>query len=151
MGALTSVSLIDLHFLAGYFTIVTTSVYMKKRNILISLAIVTASLFSGVFVAQTTLAQTCGGADTAIIDCGGETGEKAIFRVIADVIKILTAGIGIVAVAAVIYGAILYTTSGSSPEGLKKAKDIWTNVVIGLIVFAFFVAVTNFIIPGGAF
>ena len=124
---------------------------MKKRNIIIGSLVFAITLFGGLLVAsQPVMAASCGGADTAIIDCSG-TGETAIINLLKTVIKILTAGIGIVAVAAVIYGAILYSTSGSSPEGLKKAKDVWTNVVIGLIIFAFLVTITNFIIPGGVF
>ena len=34
---------------------------------------------------------------------------------------------------------------------IKKAREVWTNTVIGIIMFAFMVAITNFIIPGGVF
>ncbi|QWQ32306.1 hypothetical protein KOY48_00120 [Candidatus Minimicrobia naudis] len=38
-----------------------------------------------------------------------------------------------------------------SPDKIKKAREVWTNTVIGIIMFAFMVAITNFIIPGGVF
>ena len=50
-----------------------------------------------------------------------------------------------------IVGAILYSMSGDNPENIKKAKTIWVNTLIGLGTYAFFVALTNFLIPGGVF
>ncbi len=92
----------------------------------------------------------CGGADTSIIECGGSS-EDAIINLIKMVIQIMTAGIGVLAVGATIAGGILYASAGGSPENIKKAASIWTNTVIGLILFAFLVAITNFLIPGGVF
>lgn len=100
---------------------------------------------------QPASAAKCGGADTAIIDCEGKTGENAIFDIIAQVIKILNYGIGILAIAGVAVGGIIYSTSGASPEGVKRARTIWINVVIGLALYATLVTLTNFIIPGGVF
>ena len=122
---------------------------MTKRNTLLTLAFTIASLFGGFVLTQPALAATCGGAQTSIIDCGNEKGEDAIFKVLGDIIKILTGLIGLVALAAVIYGAILYGSAGDSPENIKKAREIWTNVVIGLVLFAFMSAILNFLIPGG--
>lgn len=123
---------------------------MTKRNIVISIFIATV-IVGSVFVPRIALAAgSCGGAETSVISCDG-TGSTAIINIIKQVIKILTAGIGIAAVGAVIYGAFLYTTSEGSPDKIKKAREIWTNTVIGLLMFAFMVLITNFIIPGGVF
>ena len=123
---------------------------MTKRNIVISIFIATV-IVGSVFVPRIALAAgSCGGAETSVISCDG-TGSAAIINIIKQVIKILTAGIGIAAVGAVIYGAFLYTTSEGSPDKIKKAREIWTNTVIGLLMFAFMVLITNFIIPGGVF
>ena len=123
---------------------------MTKRNIIISIFI--AAIITGViFMPRMAMAtNSCGGAETSIISCEG-TGSTAIIDIIKQVIKILTAGIGIAAVGAVIYGAFLYTTSEGSPDKIKKAREVWMNTVIGLLMFAFMVAITNFIIPGGVF
>ena len=123
---------------------------MTKRNIIISIFI--AAIITGViFMPRMAMAtNSCGGAETSIISCEG-TGSTAIINIIKQVIKILTAGIGVAAVGAVIYGAFLYTTSEGSPDKIKKAREVWTNTVIGIIMFAFMVAITNFIIPGGVF
>ena len=122
---------------------------MTKRNIIISIFITTV-IAGSVFIPRIALAVNCGGAETSVISCDG-TGSTAIINIIKQVIKILTAGIGIAAVGAVIYGAFLYTTSEGSPDKIKKAREIWTNTVIGLLMFAFMVLITNFIIPGGVF
>ena len=123
---------------------------MTKRNIVISIFIATV-IAGSVFIPRVALAAAkCGGAETSVISCDG-TGSAAIINIIKQVIKILTAGIGVAAVGAVIYGAFLYTTSEGSPDKIKKAREVWTNTVIGIIMFAFMVAITNFIIPGGVF
>lgn len=122
---------------------------MTKRNIIISIFITTV-IAGSVFIPRIALAANCGGAETSIISCDGE-GSTAIINIIKQVIKILTAGVGVAAFGAVVYGAFLYTTSEGSPDKVKKAREVWMNTVIGLLMFAFMVAITNFIIPGGVF
>ena len=123
---------------------------MTKRNIIISIFI--ATVIAGiVFIPKVALAAgSCGGAETSVISCEGE-GSTAIINIIKQVIKILTAGVGVAAFGAVVYGAFLYTPSEGSPDKVKKAREVWMNTVIGLLMFAFMVAITNFIIPGGVF
>mgnify|MGYP003616984024 FL=1 len=120
---------------------------MKKRNTTILAAITVLSLASVIFIPRFVFAD-CGGAETSVINCNGE-GQDALIDVIKTVIKIMTVGVGVLAVGAVITGGILYSMAGSNPEYMKKAKTIWINTIIGLVIFAFFVTLTNFIIPGG--
>lgn len=101
--------------------------------------------------------QCCGGVETSIITCA-ETGEEnggirtsGIWGILLLAINILTAGIGIAAVAGIVYGSILYTSAGGSPEQVKKAMGIITNVVIGVLAYALMYAGLNFLIPGGLF
>ena len=123
---------------------------MTKRNIIISIFIATV-IAGSIFIPKVALAAgSCGGAETSVISCEGE-GSTAIINIIKQVIKILTAGVGVAAFGAVVYGAFLYTTSEGSPDKVKKAREVWMNTVIGLLMFAFMVAITNFIIPGGVF
>lgn len=97
----------------------------------------------------------CGGADTAIIKCdadnSGEVQNNGIWAILLIVINIMTAGVGVLAVAGIVYGSILYTTAGDKADQVKKAIDVITNVVIGLIAFALMWAGLNFLIPGGVF
>ena len=124
---------------------------MTKRNILITIFTSIIVLVGTVAVAQPAFAAKCGGANTAIIDCGNKTGEDAIFDIIKQVITILNYGIGILAIGGVVVGGIIYSTSGASPEGIKRARKIWINVGIGFALYATLVALTNFLIPGGIF
>lgn len=62
---------------------------------------------------------------------------------------IMTAGVGVLAVGGIVWGAILYTTAGGNQEKTKKAIEIIRNVVIGLLLYVFMFAIVNFLIPGG--
>ena len=126
---------------------------MTKRNIIISLSLLVFTLAGAVLITESAYAAATkcpGGYSTSVLPCFGE-GEGALMGIVKWVIQILTGGIGVAAVGAVIVGAILYMSSGSNPENMKKAKTIWMNTIIGLVIFAFLVAITNFIIPGGVF
>jgi len=95
--------------------------------------------------------------DTAIIKCdnvtvGGNGVENTgVWSILLTAINILTAGVGIAAIGGIIYGAILYTSAGGSPEQVKKAITIITNVVIGIVAYALMFSGLNFLIPGGLF
>ena len=109
-----------------------------------------------VFLAPTALAaETCGGVETAIIKCdedgSGGYENSGAWGILLVAINILTAGIGIVAVAGVVYASILYASAGGNPEQTKKAMGMITNIVIGVLAFALMYALLNFIIPGGLF
>lgn len=97
----------------------------------------------------------CGGVETAIIKCGatnsGDTKDNGIWALLLIALNILTAGVGIVAVGGIVYGSILYTTAEDKADQVKKAIDIITNVIIGLVLFALMYAGLNFIVPGGVF
>lgn len=98
----------------------------------------------------------CGGVETSIIACeetGSSTGVRGsgIWGILELTLNILTAGVGIAAVGGIIYGAILYTSAGSSTEQIKKATTVFTNVAIGVIAYALMYAGLNFLIPGGLF
>ena len=101
--------------------------------------------------------QCCGGVNTSIVTCGQTGGDGAtvtdtgLWGVLIIAINILTAGVGIAAIGGIIYGAILYTSAGGSPEQVKKAMGIITNVVIGVVAYALMFAGLNFLIPGGIF
>lgn len=102
-----------------------------------------------------TYAAECGGVQTSVISCSqtGKGGEKnsGLWGILLLAINILTAGVGVAALAGIVYGAILYTSSGGSQEQVKKAMTIFTNVVIGVVAFAGMWALLNFLIPGGVF
>ena len=99
--------------------------------------------------------KTCGGVETSIISCGcnkeGDLEDSGLWGLLMLVINIMTAGVGVLALAGFIYGAVLYTSAGGNPEQVKKARTIFTNVVIGVIAFGGMFTLLNFIVPGGVF
>ena len=120
--------------------------------------------FVGVFLVSAipVSAATCGGTETNIIGCDQvkradndptpvSIKDNAIWGVLMLAINILTGGIGIAAIGGIVYGSVLWSSSGSSLEGVKKAKEIITNVVIGLVAWAAMYSLLNFFIPGGLF
>lgn len=107
-------------------------------------------------VLSVSAAPSCGGVDTAIISCQGDDGSNGaegsgLWGLLLMAITILTAGVGVVALGGIVWGAVLYTSAGGNPEQVRKAKGIFMNVAIGVISFAGMYVLLNFIIPGGVF
>lgn len=130
---------------------------MDFKKILTTTLIVLSLIFINSFIvnAGNVFAESCGGVDTALIKCdqgeGKDLKDNGIWGLLLIVINILTAGVGIMAVGGIIYGSILYTSSGNSPDQIKKAKQIIINVVIGIVMYALMYSFLNFVIPGGIF
>lgn len=97
----------------------------------------------------------CGDVETSIITndkiCNASGEGGMILAILKEVLKFLTAGVGIAAVGGIGYGALLYTTAENKPEQTKKAIGIITNVVIGIAAYALMYVFLNFLIPGGIF
>lgn len=97
----------------------------------------------------------CGGVDTSVLGCPqtgtGAVENSGLWGILLMAINILTAGVGVLALAGIVYGSILYTSSGGSQEQVKKAITVFTNVGIGVIAFAGMWVLLNFLIPGGVF
>lgn len=97
------------------------------------------------------------GTETAILKCNNvdpnskDIKRSAIWDILAQVINIMAAGVGVLALAGIVYGAVLYTSSGGNQEQVKKAITIFTNVGIGVLAFAGMFVLLNFLIPGGVF
>ena len=95
--------------------------------------------------------------DTAIIKCTNvkddatSPQETGLWSILLTAINLLTAGVGVVAIAGIIYASILYTSAGGSQEQVKKSMGIITNVVIGIVAYALMYSGLNFLIPGGIF
>jgi hypothetical protein len=99
----------------------------------------------------------CGGVDTSIINCSQTGGVKKdsqdspIWGVLVLILKIMTGGVGILAVGGIVYGSILYASAGDKAEQTKKAISVITNVVVGLAAYGLMYVILNFLIPGGIF
>jgi len=73
----------------------------------------------------------------------------AIYKILAMIIKILSTGVGVLAVLGIIIGGVIYLTSSGDASRMAKAKKRITEVVIGLIVYGVMFTVLEFLIPGG--
>jgi len=98
----------------------------------------------------------CAGVETSIIDCskndnGGQDKSAGVWHIIALAINVLSAGIAVAALGGIIYGIVLYTSSGGEPAGVKKGIDTIRNTVIGLVAYAVMYSVLQWLIPGGIF
>jgi len=124
-----------------------------KQTILFT--IIAIPFLCGLFNYNIVAAKTCGGTNTAIIECeqGNSTDIKTsgVWALLLMVINIMTAGVAFAAVGGVVYGSILYTSSSGNPEQVKKAINIIINVVIGIVAYALAYSFLNFVIPGGLF
>ena len=77
--------------------------------------------------------------------------DTGLWGVLLMAINLLTAGVGILAVAGIVYASIMYASAGGNADQTKKAMGIIANVVVGVLAFALMFTVLNFLIPGGLF
>ena len=84
-------------------------------------------------------------------DTQANSKNSAVFMILEWVLAILTGGVLIVAIAAFVWAGILYSSAGGSADKVKKAKDIITQTIIGLVLFAALALGLTWLIPGGVF
>lgn len=87
-------------------------------------------------------------------DCDEETLNKENCGIIAYLvlfINVLSAIAGIVIVSMVVYGGIQYSAARDNPQAVQSAKSHITNAILALVLYLFFYAFLNFIVPGGVF
>lgn len=82
--------------------------------------------------------------------CSSGKDGAGIWGLLRIILNILTAGVGIAAVAGIVWASIIYTTAGDSSEKTKKAKDTIVQIVWGLVAYGFMFIILQFLIPGGA-
>ena len=94
-----------------------------------------------VFAAQ------CGGANTAIIECGEN--EGGIWHILNLVIQIFSIGVGILGVVGImVLGTQVLSAKGSSDE-VNKAKTRLLQIVVGLVLYAALFSLSQWLLPGG--
>lgn len=124
----------------------------KTILLLVVLSMGAAAVFSPVALADT--GNSCGGVETAILNCK-ETGDgedienSGVWGILSITLNIMAAGVGVAAIGGFIYAGLLYAAAGDSQEQVKKAIGIITNVVIGLALFAVMYTAVNYLVPGG--
>lgn len=80
----------------------------------------------------------------------GTTGALTVRNVVLNILSILLAVAGFIAVLFVIYGGYQYLTAGGNEKSVEAAKKILTNAIIGLVVivlsYAILVVIENVLI-----
>ena len=95
-------------------------------------------------------AAECGGTKTGLVDCDAKkAGVESINDLISLAISIMTVIIGIVAVGGLAYAAILYASARDNQSQTGQAMTIIRNIIIGLVLYGFTIAIVNWLIPGG--
>lgn len=92
---------------------------------------------------------TCGGTKTQFIQCDSKEGVGAINDLIKIAVNVLTILIGVVATGGLAYAAIMYASARDNQSQVSSAISIVRNIVIGLVLYGFTIAIINWLIPGG--
>lgn len=91
------------------------------------------------------LANTAGLEDPSIVENYNLATETPLVVFIARLINVALGFLGIIMLALIIYGGWLYMTSAGNPDTIDKAKKIWRNAAIGLVIILSSFAITQFI------
>lgn len=92
----------------------------------------------------------CGSVTTNLIACrkNGPAGQ-ALGDVLKIIISVLTVIIGIAATGGLAWAAILYAKAEDNASNVSEAKTLIRNIVIGILLYGFMVAIVNWLVPGG--
>lgn len=79
----------------------------------------------------------------------GGIDDNPIINLLRIVLKVATAGVGLVVAAMIVVAGIQYSTSQGNPQRTVAAKQRLINALIGLLMFIFATAILNYVVPGG--
>ena len=82
---------------------------------------------------------------------GGDISNTGVFELLKFVLRLMTAGVGIVAVGSMVYAGIMYASAGDSQQQVQKSKDMIKNIAIGILAYIGMFLILNWLIPGGVF
>lgn len=66
-------------------------------------------------------------------------------------IRFLSFGVGVVAIASIVFAGIQYSTSEGNPEKTQQAKERIRNSILALLIYLFIFAIVQYLVPGGLF
>jgi hypothetical protein len=72
-------------------------------------------------------------------------------RYVIPAINALSAAVGVVIISMIVWGGIKYSSSRDNPQQAAQAKDHIRNALLALLIYVFFVAFLNWVVPGGVF
>lgn len=128
---------------------------MKQKLILLTIALVGVIATGAVAQLATTPVRAddtlkCTILPQSICNAAKEKNPQSsgVILLLRFVLNILTAGIGIVAVAAFVYAGILYSSAGDNANQVSKAKTIMTDTAIGIVAFGLLYLALKWLLPG---
>jgi heme/copper-type cytochrome/quinol oxidase subunit 2 len=136
---------------------------LNMRQLLLKISVLALGIFSlaglSLFIAPKALAINC--STTAptttqeAIQCGtdnsagvpnGGAPARDLNNTIANIINILSAAVGVIAVIMIIVGGFRYVASSGSQDAIGKAKNTILYAVIGLVIVAFAQIIVHFVL-----
>lgn len=90
-----------------------------------------------------------GAAQTNVGQVGTQAGIGAATPlpvIVGNIINVVLGFLGIVLLFYLLYGGFLWMTSGGSEDGVKKAKQMIQNAIIGLVIIVSSYAISNFVL-----
>ena len=88
------------------------------------------------------------GGETICAPLGGGSAENTpLVNDIRNIIKALSAGVGVVVVGAIIIGGIQYIVAGDNPSGVVEAKKRIINGLLALAAFLLSFAFLQWLVP----
>lgn len=94
----------------------------------------------------------CGAeAKTNIIKCNTTGGAATFNDILRIFVIVLSFGVGIAATGSIAYSAIRYAGARDNQSDVSLARERIRNVVIGLLLYGFLIAIANWLVPGGIF
>lgn len=130
----------------------------KMKNIALSLAALATLIAPGVAVTAPALALTdiqqnlCSGTNLNLsgnntAGCDQASGDNSKIKdLLADIVNIFSAIVGVVAVIMIIVGGLRYITSGGDSGKVGTAKNTLIYAIIGLVVVALAQVIVHFVI-----
>lgn len=123
---------------------------MIKKFQIIMMAVVSVFIVGSVALAPAYAASKCGETQTQLIACDSSgKGATTIGDLIKIVVSVMTVVIGIVATGGLAYAALLYASAQDNQNKVSESITIIRNIVIGILLYGFMVAIVNWLIPGG--
>lgn len=128
--------------------------YFGRHHLVVAVLIaMAASVLGAASLNLPVFAADCGGVETQIVECStaNDTTDNPVVAILVIAIKVLTAVVGIAAIASLVYAGILYSSASDNAPQVAKAKETIRNAIVGLLLFAGMTMLINYLIPGGLF
>src|SRR5438552_3226679 len=84
--------------------------------------------------------------DLGTIQTASGVSAQDLPTLVGRIINAVLGVLGLLLLVYLLYGGFLWMTSGGEEEGVKKAKRMITNAIVGLVIIMAAVAISNFVI-----